>query len=54
MMKQYMNSHFDFCMDRKPMMTWNRNKNLFYFLSWRPSWISDRQELTFQRAIQGT
>jgi hypothetical protein len=28
-MKQYMNSHFDFCMDRKPKMTWNWNKNLF-------------------------
>ena len=29
MMKQYMHSHFDFCMDRKPKMTGNRNKNLF-------------------------
>jgi hypothetical protein len=29
MMKQYMHSHFDICMDRKPKMTGNRNKNLF-------------------------
>ena len=29
MMKQYTNSHFDFCMDRKPKMTGNRNKNFF-------------------------
>ena len=28
-MKQYMNSHFDFSMEKKPMMTGNRNKNLF-------------------------